>query len=142
MATEPALAATPFDHFAGSWSGAGRIIFEGGQTERLRCNASYRSTGGGHRLGLSIRCASPSTSFEMLGNLAYRDGRVSGTWEERTLGASGGASGRASASRIALRFNGSANGSISVSLSGSGQAVTVTSYGTALRAINVSLRRR
>jgi hypothetical protein len=41
-----------------------------------------------------------------------------------------------------VRFTGTAEGNMSVSTSGSRQTVTITSYGTALRAINVTLRRR
>ena len=135
-----ASAASPFDRLAGSWSGGGRVTFEGGQTERLRCNARYASSG--NRLDLTIRCASPATSFELRGDLAYSGGRVSGNWQERTLGASGRAAGRANAGSIVMRISGAASGSMSVALSGRAQTVTVSTVDTALRGINVSLRRR
>ncbi|MFM9849899.1 MAG: hypothetical protein ACKVP3_22430 [Hyphomicrobiaceae bacterium] len=137
-----ASAASPFDRLAGSWTGGGRVTFEGGQSERLRCNARYASSGSGNRLDLTIRCASPATSFELRGDLAYRGGRVSGNWQERTLGASGRAAGRANAGSIVMRISGSASGSMSVALSGGAQTVTVSTVDTALRGINVSLRRR
>ncbi len=137
-----AQAASPFETLTGSWTGGGRVTFEGGQSERLRCNAHYRSSGGGNRLGLSIRCASASNAFDLQGDLVYRGGHVSGSWNERTLGASGDATGRADSNRVVLRFSGSASGSMSVALSGKSQTVTIASQGTALRAINVSLRRR
>jgi hypothetical protein len=137
-----ASAASPFDRLAGSWTGGGRVTFEGGQTERLRCNARYASSGSGNRLDLTIRCASPATSFELRGDLAYRGGRVSGNWQERTLGASGRAAGRANAGSIVMRISGAASGSMSVALSGRAQTVTVSTVDTALRGINVSLRRR
>ena len=137
-----ANAASPFERLAGSWTGGGRVTFEGGQTERLRCNARYASSGGGNRLDLTIRCASPATSFELRGDLAYQGGRVSGSWQERTLGASGRAGGRANAGSIVMRISGSASGSMSVALSGGAQTVTVTPIDTALRGRNVSLRRR
>jgi hypothetical protein len=137
-----ASAANPFDRLAGSWTGGGRVTFEGGQTERLRCNARYTSSGSGNRLDLAIRCASPATSFELRGDLAYRGGRVSGNWQERTLGASGRAAGRANAGSIVMRISGAASGSMSVALSGRAQTVTVSTVDTALRGINVSLRRR
>ena len=143
MATAPAaLAASPFDSLAGAWSGGGRVTFEGGQSERLRCNAQYRSSGSGQRLGLAIRCASPSSAFELRSDLAYRAGRVSGNWQERTLGASGDATGRADSSRVVLRFSGAVSGSMAVTLSGPSQTVTIATQGTALRGIRMSLRRR
>lgn len=137
-----AHAASPFNSLSGTWSGGGRVIFEGGQSERLRCNAQYRSSGGGNRLGMSIRCASSSNAFDLRSDLAYRSGRVSGSWNERSLGASGSASGRADNSRVVLRFTGTISGSMAVALSGASQTVTIASQGSALRAINVSLRRR
>lgn len=137
-----ASAASPFERLAGSWTGGGRVTFEGGQTERLRCNARYASSGSGNRLDLTIRCASPATSFELRGDLAYRGGRVSGNWQERTLGASGRAAGRATAGSIVMRISGAASGSMSVALSGRAQTVTVSTVDTALRGINMSLRRR
>lgn len=137
-----AHAASPFESLAGSWSGGGRVTFEGGQSERLRCNAHYRSSGGGSRLGLSIRCASPSNAFDLRGDLAYRGGRVTGSWSEQSLGASGDARGQASSHRVVLRFSGTVSGSMSVALTGRSQTVTIASHGTTLRAINVSLRRR
>jgi hypothetical protein len=137
-----AHAASPFDSLSGSWSGGGRVTFEGGQSERLRCNAYYQSSGGGQRLGLSIRCASTSSAFELRSDLAYRAGRVSGSWQERTLGASGDASGRADRSRVVLRFMGTASGNMAVALNGRSQTVTIATQGTALRGIRMSLRRR
>jgi len=143
LATTPmARAASPFDNLAGAWSGGGRITFEGGQSERLRCNAQYRSSGAGQHLGIAIRCASPSSAFELRSDLAYRAGRVSGSWQERTLGASGEASGLADSSRVVLRFTGAASGSMAVALAGRSQTVTIATHGTALRGIRMSLRRR
>lgn len=137
-----ASAASPFERLAGSWTGGGRVTFEGGQTERLKCNARYASSGSGNRLDLTIRCASSATSFELRGDLAYTGGRVSGNWQERTLGASGRAAGRANAASIVMRISGAASGSMSVAVSGRAQTVTVSTIDTALRGINVSLRRR
>lgn len=142
VATPAALAASPFDAMNGTWTGGGRITFEGGQSERLRCNAHYRSSGSGQRLGLAIRCASPSSAFELRSDLAYRAGRVSGSWQERSLGASGDASGLADSSRIVLRFSGTASGSMAVALGGRSQTVTIATQGSSLRGIRVSLRRR
>src|SRR5690606_25723094 len=91
-----AEAASPFKTLQGSWSGTGQIQFEGGQSERLRCNAYYTNSGGGDVLGLAIRCASASNKIEVRGRLNYNGGTVTGTWEERTFNASGTATGRAS----------------------------------------------
>jgi hypothetical protein len=138
----PVNAASPFNTLNGAWSGSGRVMLEGGQTERLRCQASYRSSSGGNHLGLSIRCASAANAIELRGDLNYSGGHVSGSWEERSHGASGDASGRATDNSVVLRFGGTASGTMSVALSGSSHTVSIASQGTPLRTIHVSLSRR
>jgi hypothetical protein len=142
VAASSAGAASPFATLAGSWSGSGTVLFEGGQSERLRCNARYTSTGGGSRLSLALRCASTSGSFDLNGRLTDRAGRVSGEWSERSFGAEGTAYGRASGDSIVLRLSGDVAGAMSVSTSGARQSVSVSTQGTALRNIRISLKRR
>lgn len=137
-----AEAASPFKTLQGSWSGTGQIQFEGGQSERLRCNAYYTNSGGGDVLGLAIRCASASNKIEVRGRLNYDGGTVTGTWEERTFNASGTATGRASDSRVSLRLAGAVPGTMHVTVSRSSQSVAINTQGTALRAARIGLRRR
>jgi len=137
-----AHASSPFGALSGSWSGSGTVQFEGGQTERLRCNAYYTSASGETELGLAIRCASASNKLEIRGRLTYRGGSVSGVWEERTFNASGTASGRASGNRISLRLQGTVPGAMDVSVSRSRQTVAINTQGTALRAVRIGLSRR
>ena len=136
-----ALAATPFDRLGGSWAGNGTATFEGGKSEKLRCNGYYRNEGG-TKLGLAIRCASPSNKIEVRGDLTYSGGSVSGTWEERTYNAGGTASGSGSEAGINLSFSGSASGSMRVTVSGSRQSVSITYSGIALKSVNVSMSKR
>src|ERR1700747_2371307 len=82
-----------FDVLLGSWRGYGQMELSEGKTERLKCNAYY--TGGGSRLGVAIRCQSEISNIEFRSKLSQSDGRISGTWEERTYNAEGTASGQA-----------------------------------------------
>ena len=141
-AAPSASAASPFASLAGSWSGTGTVLFEGGQRERLRCNARYTSSGGGNQLGLTLRCASTSGTFHLTGRLVDRSGRVSGEWSEHSFGAEGTAYGRATGDSLVLRLSGSVAGAMSVSISGSRQSVSVSTQGTALRNIRIGLQRR
>ena len=142
LATSAAQAESPFGALNGTWSGSGTIQFEGGQTERLRCNAYYTSSAGATELGLAIRCASASNRIEIRGRLAYRSGSVSGNWEERTFNASGTASGQASNNRISLRLAGAIPGSMNVTVSRSRQSVAINTQGGGLRAVRIGLSRR
>jgi hypothetical protein len=138
----PAAAASPFPTLQGSWSGTGRVQFEGGQTESLRCNAYYTSSEGGTVLGLAIRCASAANKIEIRGRLTYSGGRVSGTWEERTFNASGTATGRANDNSVVLNLGGSVSGSMSVTVARTRQTVAISTQGTALRSVRIGLSRR
>ena len=79
LPVSPVAAASPFPVLQGTWAGSGRVIFEGGNSEALRCNAYYTSSEGGTTLGLAIRCASASNRLEIRGHLRYSGGRVSGS---------------------------------------------------------------
>ena len=137
-----AEAQAPFSTLQGSWAGNGRIQFEGGQSETLRCNAYYTNSEGGRQLGMSIRCASASNRIEIRGRLTNNGGRVSGSWEERNFNASGSAAGRANNSSVVLRLSGSISGSMNVSVSRTHQTVAISTQNTSLRGVSIGLRRR
>ncbi len=131
--------ASPFDALLGSWGGTGEIHLDKGRTERIKCNAYY--TGGGAQLGLAIRCQSESYKIEIRSKLSYSGGRLSGNWEERTFNASGTATGSASDSAIRLSITGPVTGSMNVNFTKSRQSVSITTRGTALQGVNITLGR-
>lgn len=137
-APSPVAHATPFDSLLGTWRGSGTVRLNTG-TERLTCNAYY--TGGGSRLGMAIRCTSPTSKVEIRSKLSLSGNRLSGNWEERTYNASGSASGTANPGRINIRVSGSINGSMSVSFSRSRQSVSISVSGSPLQAVKVNLSR-
>lgn len=144
LATTPAIAkpASPFSALAGNWSGGGTASFDGGRSERLRCNASYRPGSGGNTLAMTIRCANASLNVQLNGSLRYNNGRVSGSWSESSTGAGGSAAGRVGASSLRLRIGGDLAGNLSVSYSGSSQSVSISTNNSAFRRANFSLKRR
>lgn len=142
LAASAASAASPFAGLDGRWSGSGHASFEGGQRESLRCNATYRTGGGGSSLTMNLRCASASATIHLQGNLHASGNRVSGSWSESTYGVGGDASGSASGGSMRLRFSGSTAGSMAVSLGRSSQSVSISARGSALRSVNVGLSRR
>ncbi len=134
----PKAYATPFDTLLGTWRGSGTVRLNTG-TERLTCNAYY--TGGGSRLGMAIRCNSPSGKVEIRSKLSLSGNRLSGNWEERTYNASGSASGTANPGRINIRVSGTIKGSMVVSYSKSRQSVSISVAGSPLQAVKVNLSR-
>lgn len=132
-------AQTPFKALEGVWSGAGRIVLDSGNSERLSCRANYIRRSSGDALGLSIRCASSSYKIELRASLAHAAGSVSGNWEERTFNAEGTLSGKASSNALQLAFRGNISGSMSVIVAERQQQVSITTAGTGFRGVSISL---
>lgn len=134
--------AGPFTVLNGTWSGEGNITTSGGLRERLRCRATYRAGDGGDQVQLALRCASDSYNFDLAGQVAHRNGTISGSWTEASRRASGTISGRAVGDQIDANANG---GTFSVSLSmttrGNRQAVTIHSLAAEVTNVSITLSR-
>ncbi len=140
LAPVPAQAAEAFNALKGNWSGAGSASFAGGQSEKLRCTARYG--GGGDSLSISLRCASASAQINLTGNLDANGNKVSGDWSENSFGLSGGAYGSAKGGSVRLKITGGTSGYLTLSVSGNRHTVALSSQGTSLTGVNVSLGRR
>jgi hypothetical protein len=142
LAPLSAGAAGPFSALAGAWSGTGRITMADGNTEQLRCRASYNVGGSGNDLRLSIRCASPAYNFDLGGNVAHQGGRISGTWSEASRNASGSVSGTATANVIqAIATGQNFSASLSLNTRGDRQTVSIRSEGTDISGVSLALSR-
>jgi len=130
--------ASPFDTLLGTWRGSGQVQLNTGK-ERLSCNAYY--TGGGSQLGMAIRCTSGNSKVEIRSKLSLSGSRITGNWEERTYNAAGTASGTASPGRISIVVSGSIRGSMVVNYSKSRQSVSISTSGSPLQRVSISLTR-
>jgi len=137
----PASAGGPFEQLVGTWSGKGKVTFEGGNSEALACTAYYVSRDAGAGLGLAIRCASTSYKTEIRSNLHHANGKIHGEWEERSFNAAGAASGVVSPERISLQISGAINGSMTIVQAGSKQSVSISTSGGGLSAVSIGLSR-
>jgi hypothetical protein len=130
---------SPFTMLLGSWGGSGEYELSDGKTERVKCNAYY--TGGGTQLGMVIRCASEGSKIEIRSKLSNSGGRITGSWEERTYNAEGSATGEATGDKISLQISGGVSGTMLVSYTPSRQSVSISTQGTALKSVNITLGR-
>src|SRR5579872_1957672 len=89
-----AQAGGPFAGMAGVWSGAGTVTLDDGQTERIRCRATYAVGAGGNGLQQTLTCASDSYKFNLSSNLIAQGGAISGTWNESSRNINGNIEGR------------------------------------------------
>ncbi len=139
-----ASAPTPFEIVKGSWGGGGSLTLEKGKTEKLGCTAYYTSSGGGRNLGVALRCAGETSKFELRSHLDYENGKVSGSWEERTFNASGDASGVLKPGSMRLHFHGGISGDMSVAFSASSQTISISiaTSGAAVTGVRINMSRR
>jgi hypothetical protein len=134
--------AGPFSALAGAWSGGGTLTMADGNTERLRCRASYDVGGAGTDLKLILKCASESYNFELGSAVIAHGDRVSGTWSEATRNASGSVSGGASADRIEASAKGETfSANLSLMTKGNRQTVSIRSQGSDIAGVSLALNR-
>jgi hypothetical protein len=133
-----AAADGPLAHFAGHWSGNGRIVVKDGASERIRCRSTNTSSRNG--LTLSLRCASDSYKFELASDISYEDGNISGSWNETSRGVVGSLSGKATASNIqataeAVGFSAGLN----IRATGNSMAVSLRSPGSEISEVSIMM---
>jgi hypothetical protein len=141
----PALAQAagkPFDTMSGSWSGNGVITLGSGDKERIRCRAVYIINDDGGHVQQDLRCASDSYKFEMINELYYADGKVTGRWDEKTRRTGGVINGRASPGRIeALAETGGFAAFFTMTTRGDQQSVKIESKSPDISDVSITLRR-
>jgi hypothetical protein len=134
--------AGPFSALAGAWSGGGTLTMADGNTERLRCRATYNVGNGGTDLKLSLKCASESYNFDLGSAVIAHGDRISGTWSEATRNASGSLSGNASGDRVLAAAKGdnfSAN--LSLMTKGNRQTVSIRAQNGDIAGVSLALNK-
>ena len=78
----PAPSSSPFKDLPGRWVGEGKLGLKDGKIETVKCRATYFLSGDGGELKQTIRCASAGGKIEVQSALTYKDGQLSGKWNE------------------------------------------------------------
>ncbi len=134
----PLAAGDTLNGYLGSWGGTGRVQFENGKSELIKCAAYY--TGGGDELRISVRCANPAYTIKVRSRLSHDNGQLKGTWEETTFNASGEANGQISENQIMLAVTGSGfTGTMFVIHDGDTQTVNIAGKGGELDRVSIVL---
>ena len=102
------VSAGPVELLPGRWSGWGKMTMDGGNSEKVKCIATYIPDGGGKELRHSLRCASTNYKIDAVARLNVRSGRVTGEWEERKYSTGGAVSGQVVGDGIAVNIVGQA----------------------------------
>jgi len=122
----------PFAALPGDWSGSGKIRVQGQSPERLRCKATYRSTGSTqHDVNLRLACDSDSYKFDLTGEFTADEGnRISGRWSESSRNVGGTAIGTVQGDRFQIHVESSAfAANMELVTRGGRQAVTFDAHG-------------
>jgi hypothetical protein len=134
---------SPFGELVGSWSGNGTVALANGSKERIRCQAAYALGNDANNLRSALRCASDSYKFELNSDVVSRGGILSGAWREATRGLTGGLSGTLRGDDVQARIESPGFvADLSLVTNGSRQTVTLSSQGTELTGVSISLTRR
>lgn len=142
LGSVPVRAEGLFSHLAGSWSGSGTISLSSGSRERISCRASYSPGSGGTTLRLSLRCASDSFKFDLRGDLSAPGSSISGTWSEVTRNVNGTVTGGGTPDQINVTARSSTfSAFLNVSTNGNRQSVSITSPGSEMNEVSISLAR-
>ena len=130
----------PLAHFAGTWSGNGKITVKDGTSERIRCRST--NTAKGNSLALSLRCASDSYKFDLGSDIAAEGANISGSWNETSRGVIGSLSGKISGSNItATAISVGVTAALSIRTSGNALSVSIRSPGSEISEVAVTMAR-
>ncbi len=141
-ATAAAGSVGPFAGLDGVWSGRGQIHLANGSRENLHCRATYRVDAGGTTMHQALRCASDSYKFELRSDAESQDSEISGNWSELTRSLAGKLSGKARPGRIEVRVEGDVfNALVTLVSHGNRQTVIISSPGSQISSVAISLRR-
>lgn len=125
----PAAAGGPFQKFAGTWRGDGRISMQDGTKESIRCRVTYAVAG--PMLSQVLVCASQSYKFNVNSEVQADGGKLSGTWTETTRQVTGSVTGTVSDGSIVGTVSGATfSAGLSLTVRGNSQYVRILPAGT------------
>jgi hypothetical protein len=137
-----AQAVSPFVGFAGNWRGEGRVVGTNGNSEPIRCRATYAVSPDGWNLTQALVCASDSYRFDIRSNVVSDGQTVRGSWDETTRNATGNLTGRVNGSLIESTVQGLGfSASLAVRTVGRKQVVSIVPQGADVTKVDITLTR-
>ena len=134
------VSASPLTDLPGRWSGWGSVKLSNGNSEQLKCVATYFVSGGGSSLQQNLRCASTSYKIDSTASLQVNNGQVSGGWQEKIYSADGSVTGRITGNGFNLSIQGeNFSAAMLVTTSMCKQSVSITPRGFEISEISMNL---
>ena len=136
----PVQANDPVGQLPGRWSGWGSVKLENGQSERVKCVATYFVADGRSSIKQNLRCASASYKIDVAANLKLSDGRLTGSWEEKMNSQTGSITGRVDSSGFNISVLGSGfSARMAVDTGACKQSITINPQGVSISRIAINL---
>ncbi len=141
MAGVLSASASPFNNLPGRWSGWGTVLFDGGETEKIKCVATYFLKDQGRELTQNLRCTtSASYKISAQSKLQVDGKKLTGTWVEKKNNNEGTAAGRMTRTGFKLSVVGATfTAEMKVSTTGCKQTVKIAPKGLGVKKIMISL---
>jgi hypothetical protein len=138
----PVQKSAPFKELAGRWTGEGRIGMAEGKVETVKCRATYFVEGAGDQLKQNIRCASAGGKVEVKSEVAAKDGKLKGTWNELVYNVGGDMTGEVTQRgfRIVVR-SGDLTANMDVIVMNDRQIVEIQFFNSSLRGLTLILKK-
>src|ERR1700709_803350 len=131
----------PFAGFDGTWSGNGTVTLSDGTTERIRCKADYKVSGGGLALKQNLHCASDSYRVDLSSAANSQGDRISGNWSEASRNVFGTLQGTAGGGQIEVFVEANAfAANLTLRTTGNNETVQISSKGE-IRGVNITMVR-
>ena len=136
----PPVSASLLTDLPGRWSGQGSIKMSNGNSEQLKCVATYFVADGGSSLQQNLRCASVSYKIDSTASLQVNSGRVSGEWHEKIYLVDGSVAGRITDNGFNLAIHAeNFSAAMSVTTSMCKQSLSITPRGYDISEISMTL---
>lgn len=132
--------ANPVQNLPGRWSGPGSIVMSSGETEQMRCIATYFVDNGGSAVKQNLRCAGQGYKIDAITSLTVAGGKVSGGWEERTWATTGSIRGDIQGEGFSLTIDGPGfTAAMAVRTTNCNQSINITPRGHTVARISMNL---
>jgi hypothetical protein len=132
----------PFVKMLGAWRGSGKISMTNGNSERIRCTATYSDGSGGSSISQALVCASDSYHVDVHTYIEATGQNVRGHWEESVQQAAGQLAGQILEGQFEGKILGNGfEATLSLITTGSRQTISVTPQGGNISRIQIALSR-
>lgn len=120
----PQASGNPFDQLKGDWKGGGTVTPSNGTPVKVACRATYDVAG--NTASQRLRCAGTDYSIKSITKFKYKDGKISGSWNESVYDTNGAVSGTAKGNIVHARINGDKfSGRMSINIVGDGYSINI-----------------